>query len=303
MRAVLLTLRSRRGVVGLAVVLAVAVFAARLVVDDPHEPILFFLVVPVGLVAAEIGLAGGLVAAAVACTLVAIWDLTAETDLSTYGYVARWTIFVISGVTVGAFAHQRMELEERLLLMAHTDALTSLSNRRHFEQEASRVLDFIRRYGHGGALFVFDIDKFKSINDSLGHAAGDEALRKVSHAIKQRVRATDVAARIGGDEFAILFPETGRKGAEVLARGLLGVIAGEEVGAGEDVRRLSSSVGVVTFSRDDDLDLVKLVGEADRAMYEAKRAGGGRFRFAGEPPVTDTDVTAEHDVGAGPRRV
>jgi diguanylate cyclase (GGDEF)-like protein len=286
MRAVLRTLRSRRGVVGLAIVLAVAVFAARLVVDDPDEPILFFLVVPVGLVAAEIGLSGGLVAAVVGCALVVIWDLTAEANLSTYGYVARWTIFAISGATVGTLARQRMELEERLRDLAHTDALTGLSNRRHFDQEARRVLDFIRRYGHGGALFVFDIDKFKSINDSLGHAAGDQALRKVANAIKQRVRATDVAARIGGDEFAILFPETGRKGAEVLAKGLLGVIAGEKIGTGQDARTLSSSVGIVTFSKDDNLDLVTLVDTADRAMYEAKRAGGGRFRFPEELPLT-----------------
>ncbi len=92
---------------------------------------------------------------------------------------------------------QTKELEAELRDLAQTDPLTGLFNRRAFQTEAQRQLDFLRRYGPGGALFLFDVDEFKAINDSLGHQAGDEALKKVALTIKARTRATDICGRLG----------------------------------------------------------------------------------------------------------
>ena len=177
------------------------------------------------------------------------------------------------------------ELESELRELALRDPLTGLFNRRAFEMEGTRQLDFLRRYGPGGALMVFDIDGFKSINDSLGHKAGDKTLTKIAAVIQQRVRATDTCARLGGDEFAILFPGVGAKEAELLANGLLGSIREQMVESGEGPgAEVSSSVGVAMFSQSAE-DLEVLLASADKAMYDAKRAGGDRFVFAPTEPV------------------
>jgi diguanylate cyclase (GGDEF)-like protein/PAS domain S-box-containing protein len=370
---------------GVAIALFGVVFALRLSVDDPFEPILFLLVIPVALVAAETGLGGGLLAAAAASCLVVAWDVIADPPLTPIGFGARFVVYLVTGAFVGfltwsrreleaestrwfdnsldlncvadfdgnllrinrafeetlgytgrellstpyvahvhpedrkgtndasatlAGGHTRLadfenryrakdgsyrwfrwtassdqerkliyasardvtkvkELEAELLERAQTDPLTGLFNRRHFEEEARRQVDFLRRYGHGGALFVIDVDSFKRINDDLGHAAGDDALRRVGDAITARIRQSDTAGRIGGDEFAILFPGMGRADAESLAGTLLG-----SLGETSSSSRLSCSVGIAIVDPADDASLADLLAAADGAMYAAKRAGG-----------------------------
>jgi diguanylate cyclase (GGDEF)-like protein len=280
-----LLLPDRQTVVGVALMLAAVVFAARLAVDDPEEPIMFLLVVPVVLIAVELGLVGGFVAASVASMAVIVWDLTADADLTLYGLIARSTIFMLCGLTVGSLASARNDLQQRLREHAQKDELTGVSNRRHFEEQARRQLDFIRRYGHGGALFLLDVDRLKGINDSLGHRAGDDALARLGTAIKKRLRTSDVVGRIGGDEFAMLLPETGRKEAELIATALLDLVGNERVGT--DGTKLGCSLGIVAFSAAEDLELGNLLHAADQAMYAAKRAGGLRFSFAQGPSYTD----------------
>jgi diguanylate cyclase (GGDEF)-like protein len=271
--------------------LAAVVFAARLAVDDPEEPIMFLLVVPVVLIAVELGLVGGFVAASVASMAVIVWDLTADADLTLYGLIARSTIFMLCGLTVGSLASARNDLQQRLREHAQKDELTGVSNRRHFEEQARRQLDFIRRYGHGGALFLLDVDRLKGINDSLGHRAGDDALARLGTAIKKRLRTSDVVGRIGGDEFAMLLPETGRKEAELIATALLDLVGNERVGT--DGTKLGCSLGIVAFSAADDLELGNLLHAADQAMYAAKRAGGLRFSFAQGPSYRDGAASEE----------
>jgi diguanylate cyclase (GGDEF)-like protein/PAS domain S-box-containing protein len=174
------------------------------------------------------------------------------------------------------------QLELRLESLANTDPLTELFNRRHFEEQVRRQLDFIVRYGSGGALFVFDIDNFKTINDSYGHAAGDLALKKFASCISARIRKTDISARVGGDEFAILFPGVGNNESKLLAGGLLSSI--REASRSDDVKHLSltSSLGIVAFTASQAPVLEALMASADHAMYQAKRAGGNRFVVAAE---------------------
>jgi diguanylate cyclase (GGDEF)-like protein len=164
--------------------------------------------------------------------------------------------------------------------LSETDELTGLSNRRHFESEARRQLDFTARYGLRGALFLLDVDRFKAINDTLGHKAGDDALITLAKGINSRIRQVDLAARVGGDEFAILFPEVGEKEARLLASALGGKIRRSSSSSDGSTPHLTSSIGICLFEATQDLDLDILLAKADSAMYEAKRAGGDGFALA-----------------------
>jgi diguanylate cyclase (GGDEF)-like protein len=178
---------------------------------------------------------------------------------------------------------QTKELEAELRDLAQTDPLTGLFNRRAFEVEAQRQIDFLRRFGPGGALFLFDIDDFKTINDSFGHQAGDEALKKVASTIETRTRTTDICGRLGGDEFVILFPGVGHNEAEMLANGLLGFIRDQTVGGDDSSVSITSSIGIALFLQADVGDIGALLANADSGMYAAKRAGGNGFAFTAAP--------------------
>jgi len=159
---------------------------------------------------------------------------------------------------------------------AFTDHLTGLANRRRFERQLEREVARTERYGHPFCLLLLDLDYFKQVNDTHGHDAGDEALRRVGSAIQSGTRGIDTGARIGGDEFAVILPETDfARGVEVAER------LRAEIGAMEvtPVGRLSVSLGLA------ELPSCAITGAAlreaaDAALYEAKRAGRGRVAHA-----------------------
>jgi diguanylate cyclase (GGDEF)-like protein/PAS domain S-box-containing protein len=183
---------------------------------------------------------------------------------------------------------ERCRFEERLQHMVDHDPLTGLYNRRRFEQELDRHVAHIERYGAEGSLLVLDLDDFKSVNDTLGHNAGDELIVSVSGLLKSQLRDSDVVARLGGDEFAILLPTGGIEEAEAVAAKLVRAVREEITVLGaRRARRVTTSVGVAPFT-DGDLTGEEMLVNADLAMYEAKE--GGRDRFAAyaadrhEPP-------------------
>ena len=162
---------------------------------------------------------------------------------------------------------ERHQLEERLQHLADHDPLTGLLNRRRFEEELIRQIDRCRRYGEQATLVTVDLDHFKEVNDSLGHAAGDETLQSIAAALLGKVRSSDVIARVGGDEFAAILVGVGADQAPTAAAGLAGV-----------VRRLDGLPAVVTASA----GATVLTGEehadaallrADEALYEVKARG------------------------------
>ena len=377
-------------------VLFAVIMVFRFAVEDASEPISFLMVIPIGLLAVELGLKGGLIGAGLASALVVLWDVVSDPELTGLGFSLRFVVFFISGVTFGVLTQSRKELEgesqrwfdqsadlncvadvdgnflrvntafgdllgyepaeilgtpyisyvhpddveETIALstqlsygrnkvagfenryraadgsyrwlrwssttdharghvyatardvtetkkletelrdLAQIDSLTALFNRRVFEMEAKRQIDFLRRYGPGGAVFLFDVDDFKSINDSLGHNAGDEALKKVATVMQARTRTSDICARLGGDEFVILFPGVGHNEAELLATGLLGSIREQFVGSDGSKIRIRGSVGIAVFSQAEGPDLEEILARADSAMYEAKRSGGDGYAFA-----------------------
>jgi diguanylate cyclase (GGDEF)-like protein/PAS domain S-box-containing protein len=162
---------------------------------------------------------------------------------------------------------ERRELEEKLRHQAEHDPLTGLANRRRFEQELERQIERSSRHAEEAALAVIDLDSFKEVNDVHGHSAGDKLLAAVAAALHERLRATDVAARIGGDEFAAILIGVDERGAETAAGALTAAIADHARAAGFVA---SASVGVAMIEPGSCAD--ELFARADRAMYAVKRA-------------------------------
>jgi diguanylate cyclase (GGDEF)-like protein/PAS domain S-box-containing protein len=176
---------------------------------------------------------------------------------------------------------ERKALEQELERLSQHDSLTGLFNRRRFEEELRRQLAYTRRYGKGGALLLIDVDRFKEINDTFGHAAGDKALCRLAGLLRDNLRTTDVVARdpdpvlarLGGDEFVVLLPEVDEDEARRIAA-RLGAALHEttfELEGREVALRIS--IGVAAFDEYGRPGEQELLAAADRAMYEAKAAG------------------------------
>jgi diguanylate cyclase (GGDEF)-like protein/PAS domain S-box-containing protein len=170
---------------------------------------------------------------------------------------------------------ERVRYEERLRHMADHDQLTGLYNRRRFDEELKRELARAGRYAEHSAVLSIDIDNFKGINDSAGHAAGDAVLCHVAGMLDHRSRASDVVARLGGDEFAVLLSAVGEREARTVAEHLLTEIRSSPAAYGGRPFRVTGSIGVATFESDD-ATAGEVMVNADLAMYAAKTSGRDR---------------------------
>jgi diguanylate cyclase (GGDEF)-like protein len=186
------------------------------------------------------------------------------------------------------------ETTTRLRHLADHDPLTGLLNRRRFEHELARHLAYGRRYGPDGAALVLDLDRFKPVNDTYGHAAGDRLLARVASVLHERLRATDVVARLGGDEFAVLLPHADRAGAEQVAHSLVETVRAEALAAGTEP--VTVSVGVVLFTERASLDAEGALAAADLAMYDAKTAGGDGWAFYAVPSIYSAPYRSSNGV-------
>jgi len=168
------------------------------------------------------------------------------------------------------WAAERAAAEQRLRHIADHDGLTGLYNRRRFEQELDRHIVHGRRYGMDGALLVIDLDRFKRVNDGHGHRAGDRVLADVAAALRGRLRQSDILARFGGDEFAVLMPHGGASEAAELANLVVNAVRHEiSTPAGP----LDASVGWALFE-DATTSSDEVLSRADDAMYADKVEGG-----------------------------
>jgi diguanylate cyclase (GGDEF)-like protein/PAS domain S-box-containing protein len=174
---------------------------------------------------------------------------------------------------------ERKLSEERLRHLAEHDSLTGLCNRRQFEQELAQQVRRCQRYDEQAALVVIDLDDFMHINDTHGHRAGDELLKAVARELQLRLRGTDLVARIGGDEFAVLLPGTSGEAAARVGRDLAHVIGECVVGEGERRVYASASVGVASIEPGT-ASYENVLIEADRAMSDAKHALHARHQPA-----------------------
>ena len=177
-------------------------------------------------------------------------------------------------VAQAAVALDNARLHGIVKRQAVTDELTSLANRRSFRESLDTELLRAERFGSGLALIVADLDDFKNVNDRFGHQAGDEVLRSFAEVLQGRIRGIDLAARLGGEEFAILLPETDAVGAEALAENLRIAVANLVVPIGVEQIQITASFGVAAFPESRGAD--ELMTAADLALYSAKRHGKDR---------------------------
>ena len=169
---------------------------------------------------------------------------------------------------------ERRRHEAELRHMADHDPLTGLLNRRSFERELERHVAYVERYGPKGAAIVLDLDHFKTINDTLGHSAGDELIVRVAQVLRSRLRESDVLARLGGDEFAILLPEAAPEEADGVAAAVLDAVRTLAVPTATGrTRTVTASLGIARFDARHRLTGEEVLVNADLAMYDAKEAG------------------------------
>jgi diguanylate cyclase (GGDEF)-like protein len=181
------------------------------------------------------------------------------------------------------------EKMEEVSRLAWQDQLTRLPNRPFFRDRLAQMVAAAERSGRRVALLLFDIDGFKSVNDTLGHEAGDRLLKEIADRVGRRVRQADTFARVGGDEFVILMEIAhDRSDAVPVAETVVAAIGEIDLFA-EQGLRVGASVGIACSGPAQARERIadELLLQADRAMYEAKRAGKGCYRFAeeaAEPP-------------------
>lgn len=161
--------------------------------------------------------------------------------------------------------------------LAITDGLTQVYNHRHFYKKMEEEAERVRRYGGKFSLIMLDIDYFKKFNDKFGHRAGDQALQIVARGIIENTRALDVVSRYGGEEFAVILPETEAERAKYVAERIQMTIQNRNFSVSEDTAPVSVtvSIGIATFNQDSS-DINELIEMADKALYYSKKTGRNR---------------------------
>lgn len=200
-------------------------------------------------------------------------------------------------VTLGTLLHarvvedQRQAMEEQLRHLATVDALTQLANRRAFMEAAEQQFRQARRYQQPCTLALLDLDLFKRINDSHGHAAGDAALKLFSEVLQRSTRETDLIGRIGGEEFALLLTQTREDEAWVALERIRQQVSQAVIGQGEHAFSMTVSIGMTPWHSALH-GLEDWLNQADRALYAAKSDGRNRIVCAGAPSLPDTPTPA-----------
>jgi diguanylate cyclase (GGDEF)-like protein/PAS domain S-box-containing protein len=192
---------------------------------------------------------------------------------------------------------ERRHFESRLRHLADHDPLTGLLNRRRLMEQLDHEVAAVHRYGGSGALLLLDLDDFKYVNDSLGHAAGDELIVRSTEQLAQRLRDTDTLARLGGDEFAVILPHVDESQARDVAAGLLVALRGATSPSHGHARRLTASIGIALFREGGEVpSSAELLVQADTAMYDAKETGRAQVAVYDPHNVRQTGMEARLDV-------
>ena len=216
--------------------------------------------------------------------VVGVLNLADKTD--TEGFTREdIALAELLGQLIGA-SIGNISLFERIQHQARTDGLTGLVNHRTFYEVLEQELWRSKRYGEQISLIMVDIDNLKTINDTFGHKAGDKVIMEIGRRIRESIRQIDTAARYGGDEFAIILPNTSLTDATVVAERMVAVVSSSAIMNRKDEIPVSISVGLGQYGPNDSPD--EITSKSDKALYAAKQSGKNTFKiFAakGEPPI------------------
>ncbi len=181
-------------------------------------------------------------------------------------------------LSVGLDITEYKRVEGHLAWLADHDPLTNLYNRRRFSEELEQILNWAERYQHPGALLFFDLDRFKYINDTSGHQAGDALLKMVADMLSRTVRTADISGRLGGDEFAVILPEITPEAAIEVAKKILARLSETQLTLNGRTHSISASIGIAIFPEHGN-NVHDLLAAADLAMYQAKETGRGTWHL------------------------
>ncbi len=181
-------------------------------------------------------------------------------------------------LTLGVDISERKIAEARNIKMAYYDYLTGLANRRKFQEEFGQKLASAIRYGYQLALFFLDLDRFKEINDTCGHEAGDNFLKMVADTLRDTIRSTDLLCRLGGDEFTLLMPHADTQGVHHIAKKINQVLKSTNYTFSGRSYTTSASIGVAIYPLHG-ATVNDLMAHADLAMYKAKELGRGQYHL------------------------
>lgn len=185
---------------------------------------------------------------------------------------------MVTDISVGKRLQQDLRnAQTRAESLARHDTLTGLPNRVSIDEQLDRLIVHAQRYGRRFAVLYLDLDGFKFVNDTMGHAAGDDVLREVAQRLLGRTRKSDTVGRLGGDEFIVVLPEFDDEGhVQLVAQKLLATVTTPPIMAAGRASGVSLSIGIATFPNDGSA-IAPLLAAADAALYEAKRLGKNRF--------------------------
>jgi diguanylate cyclase (GGDEF)-like protein len=225
------------------------------------------------------------IAGSVVITAAATYLLTGSLDLGIGMFIAILAPAIL--VPAGSYNHISLaarlrEANDQLRTLSETDPLTHTYNRRRFLEVADVQLALARRHCFPTSVLLIDFDRFKDINDQLGHLAGDRVLVEASRIIRQTLRDSDTLARFGGEEFIVLLPHTAREGALMVAERILTAIREHAFEHDGSDLKVTVSIGGVTCETSE-TTLERMTSKADGLMYAAKQAGRDRYMIEGLP--------------------
>jgi diguanylate cyclase (GGDEF)-like protein len=178
-----------------------------------------------------------------------------------------------AGERIVRLQKELLETNKRLELLSITDGLTKLNNHRYFQDELARAFEESQRYGRPLSLAMIDLDFFKKVNDTYGHAVGDDVLKRAAALFHESARSTDLVARYGGEEFAVMMPETELADAAVFAEKIRSLIASQPIETLAGAIPATVSIGVASVPLSRILTAKELIVAADKALYRAKKNG------------------------------
>ena len=250
-------------------------FAVILTFGLPKNVLLLsFYIVPIILAANYYGLAGGIGCASISAALAVGLAIHSGVLLDNAQVIAQIILYFLVGGFGGFMQRENMRIQRALHLSSITDELTGLYNYQHFRTRLDEEVRRAKRYRHPLALIMCDINRFKQYNDVFGHPSGNFVLNKMGALIKDSIRESDIPFRYGGDEFAVILPETGADAEKVAERIVKIVNSAFHSGDIEDSLKPSLTAGVVVADPEHPLTTSQLLLLVDSALYKAKKTNG-----------------------------